>query len=92
MSPQQRTWPDVVASLVLLAVAGAACFVLAVVWAADFDGDDAESSVAGVSAAVLAVGVVVAVVAGAVGRRWRSVWLTLVVVLVVATVPWLGVL
>lgn len=92
MTSQRRPWPDVAATVLLLAVTGAACFVLAVVWAADFDGDDASSSVAGMSALVLAAGLGVAVVSGVVGRRWRPVWIVLLVAAAVAALPFLTLL
>jgi hypothetical protein len=92
MHPTTTRRLDVAAALLLLVGCVWATGVLAIVWAADLDGSGGSSAVAGVSAVLLAIGVLVAVVLALVVRRWRAMSLVLLLSAVVAALPWLGLL
>lgn len=90
MHPATTRRLDIAVALLLLLACVWATGVLAIVWAADFDGSDDSSSVAAVSGGLLALGVLASVVVGALARRWRTMSVVLLLSAVVAALPWLA--
>ena len=83
---------EVLAGLLALAAATLACFVCGVVWIADFSGSNERSGPAGASAAILALGIVVALVWARARRSWGLLALVLLGAGVVAALPWVPLL
>ena len=82
----------VVAGLLALAAAALASFVCGVVWIADFSGSNERSGPAGVSAVVLALGIVVALVWARARRSWGLLAVVLLAAGAVAALPWVPLL
>ncbi|MGH3459656.1 hypothetical protein [Aeromicrobium sp.] len=89
---RRRRTVDVVVLVLLMVVAGIACFVTSVVWLADFDVSDPNTGIAGFSSTVLAITIVAALAATAGRRSARAGSITLLIGLVLAAVVWVGAL
>lgn len=89
---RRRHTVDVVLLVLLLGVAGLACFITGVIWVADFSDADPRRDEAGFSSAVLAITIVIALATTAVRRSARAGSITLLIGLGLAAVVWIGAL
>lgn len=83
---------DVVVAVVLVLAGALAAFVCGVMWLADFDDSDATTGPAGLSALLLVLGIVVGAALAVTRRSWRMLSIAVLVVAVLAALPWLSLL